>query len=70
MLVLGLALACWSWRKCGHLDSSAIGYLGLSAALYVLVSLYPGKNYFVGLPFYFLLWLFSWVVLAPILKVR
>jgi len=39
MLVLGLALACWSWRKCGHLDSRAIGYLGLSAALYVLVSL-------------------------------
>jgi hypothetical protein len=69
-VVLGAALAlllALAWKRDAHRDTRTIAYLGLSAALYGLASATPNKNYFVGLPYYLLLWVFAWAVLAAML---
>jgi hypothetical protein len=43
-------------------------YLIIALVLYGIVSAYPSKNIFIGLPFFLVLWLFSWMSLAPVLK--
>ncbi len=69
MLGIGLTLAAVTlWKGKRHTDSRIICYLGLSLAIYVLVSAIPNKNYFIGIPYYLLLWLISWITLAPLLK--
>ena len=69
MLGIGLTLSFTTVRKGSKHDwSRVVGYIGLSAALYGSVSLAPAKNYFLGLPYYLLLWLFSWTMLAAFFK--
>lgn len=63
---LGLYIASLC-KRTARRDIRMLAYLGLSAALYGLVSATPNKNYFVGLPYYLLLWVFAWAVLGPIL---
>jgi hypothetical protein len=68
MLGIGLALSLASvLRKSTHKDSLIIAYLGISGALYLLITVTPNKNFIIGLPFYFLLWIFSWRALTPFL---
>jgi hypothetical protein len=55
-------------RKDRRADPSLIFYLALSLALYAVPAVTPNKNYFVGLSYFLLLWVFSWTVLAPLLK--
>lgn len=69
VLGIGLALSVVAVRKGierGH--RRIIGYLALSAALYGLLAALPLKDYFQGLPYYLLLWVFSWTVLTPFLQ--
>jgi len=71
MLVVGLALSLYSFRKkIVRRDSRMAAYLVVSTALWIMVSATPAKNYFAGLPFYLLLWLFSWAVVASFLNRR
>jgi len=67
-LGVGLLALAITWRRTGHIDKRLLSYLALSAVLYGLVSATPNKNFFVGLPYYLLLWLFSWAALATIVK--
>ena len=68
MLGIGLALSVASvLRKPSQKDNRIIAYLGISAALYILATATPNKNFIIGLPFYLLLWIFSWRVLIPLL---
>ncbi len=69
-LLLGLGLVLWlvaTWKKREQRDDRLLAYLLLAGALYGLVSATPNKNFFLGLPYYLLLWLFTWAVLAPFL---
>lgn len=66
-LGIGLLSLVIAWKKKLR-DNSLLAYLGLSAALYILISITPNKNYFVGLPCYLLLWIFSCATLASIVK--
>jgi hypothetical protein len=69
ILAVGLALSLYSFRKkIRRKDNRIIAYLGVSAALWILVSATTAKNYFAGLPFYLLLWLFSWTAVASFLR--
>jgi len=71
ILVIGLALSLFSFcKRTGRKDSRIIAYLGTPAALYILLSVASNKNYFAGLSYYLLLWLFSWTVLASFLRTR
>jgi hypothetical protein len=47
-----------------HHKGRLLAYLTIGISLYVLVSLSPAKNYFLGLPCYFILWVFSLASLA------
>lgn len=67
-LVLGCGLVLWlarvhKEREQGH--GRLLAYLLVAGFLYGLVSATPNKNLFLGLPYYLLLWLFSWAALAP-----
>lgn len=64
-LLLSLATL---WKKWGGRDNRLFAFLGISAALYTLASATPTKNYFIGLPYFLLLWLFSWAAVVPFLK--
>jgi len=65
ILAVGLALSLYSFRKkILRKDSRMIAYLAVSTALWIMVSAAAAKNYFAGLPFYLLLWLFSWTAVA------
>lgn len=69
-LFLGAGLVVWLTRICKkgeQRNDRLLGYLLVAGALYGLVSATPSKNLFVGLPYYLLLWLFSWATLAPLL---
>jgi hypothetical protein len=66
-VALGLSLTMMR-KRARDPDTRMIAYLGLSGALYGVVSAAPNKNYFLGLPFYLLLWVFSWATLAPSIK--
>jgi hypothetical protein len=69
ILAVGLALSFYSFRKkIARKDSRMVAYLAVSAALWTLVSSTTAKNYFAGLPFYLLLWLFSWTAVASFLR--
>ncbi len=70
-LLLGVGLTLWAagTLKKRERDYRLLIYLLLAGVLYGLVSVTPAKNYFVGLPYYLLLWLFSWAALAPFLTV-
>ncbi len=56
------------WKR--HVDKALIGYLCISTALWLLASAAPAKNFFIGLPYCFLLWVFSWIALAQVVHVR
>ncbi|OGW82664.1 MAG: hypothetical protein A3C47_00550 [Omnitrophica bacterium RIFCSPHIGHO2_02_FULL_51_18] len=49
----------------GQGDKRLWFYVTLAGLLYLLVAFTPNKNYFLGLPYYFLLWIFSWSAVAP-----
>jgi len=57
-------------RAVGRRDVRLMALLGVSIALYVLVSVSLNKNYFLGLPYYLMLWAFSWSALASVLEKR
>jgi hypothetical protein len=68
-LILGAGFLSFllAWVKLKRTDSKLLAYLCLSVALYIVPSITPNKNFFVGLSYYLLLWLFSWAALTPIL---
>lgn len=69
ILAVGLALLLYSFRKkIARKGNRVIAYLVVSAALWILVSSTTAKNYFAGLPFYLMLWIFSWIVIASFLN--
>jgi 4-amino-4-deoxy-L-arabinose transferase-like glycosyltransferase len=55
-------------RNVRRRDFRASAYLIIALILYGIVSASPSKNFFLGLPFFLVLWLFAWTSLAPILK--
>ena len=66
-LFLGLGLVWWLARirkGRGKGDGRLLAWLLVAGALYALASATPNKNLFLGLPYYLLLWLFSWAALA------
>jgi len=68
MLGIGLALSLAGvLGKPSHKGSRIIAYLGISGALYLIITATPNKSWIIGLPFYLLLWIFSWSVLTPFL---
>ncbi len=71
ILGIGLAVSMLSLRRrTERKDSRIIGYLGVSTTLYICSSAVPNKNYFAGLPYYLLLWVFSWTAIASLTKIR
>jgi hypothetical protein len=66
ILAVALGLSLRTMRKRARdRDTRIVAYLGLSAAMYGVVSAAPTKNYFLGLPFYLLLWIFCWATIGP-----
>jgi hypothetical protein len=66
ILAVGLALSFYSFLRKSK-DGRMVAYLAVSGALWLLVSATTAENYFLGLPFYLMLWLFGWAVLASFL---
>ncbi len=69
---LGLGLLFWIAklrRREGQESHRLLAYLLVAGAVYGVVSATPNKNFFVGLNYYLLLWLFSWATLASSLTV-
>jgi 4-amino-4-deoxy-L-arabinose transferase-like glycosyltransferase len=69
-LLLGLGLVLWLvrvFRNKKPVADRLLAYLLVAAGLYGLVSATPNKNLFLGLPYYLLLWVFSWRALASFL---
>jgi uncharacterized membrane protein (DUF485 family) len=67
VLTIGLVLFARSFVK-GNDRCKIIAYLGIPLVLWLVVSFTPDKNYFLGLPYYLFIWLFSWIILAPFLQ--
>jgi hypothetical protein len=59
LVCVGIVICVNCFRRHDLNKHSSIFYLGLSAALWLAVSVNPAKNFFLGLPYYLLLWLFS-----------
>jgi 4-amino-4-deoxy-L-arabinose transferase-like glycosyltransferase len=55
-------------RNSHRRNIGATTYFIIALVLYGIVSASPSKNYFLGLPFSLVLWLFSWVSLSAILR--
>jgi hypothetical protein len=66
LLILGLGLFVLRAIASKLLDGRSLVYLLLGLTLISLLSLTPGKNYFVGIVAYLPLWIFAWTVLAPV----
>ena len=60
----GLAVSLYLVSTMSVRAKHMFAYLAISAALWILVSLSAGKNYFIGLPYYLMLWTLSWMGLA------
>ncbi len=66
LLILGLGLCLMGAIGSKSVDGRSLVYLLLGLMLLSLLSLTPGKNYFVGIVAYLPLWIFAWTVLAPV----
>lgn len=66
LLILGLSLFVLRAIVSKSVDGRSLVYLLLGLTLISLLSLTPGKNYFVGIVAYLPLWVFAWTVLAPV----
>jgi len=56
-------------RKTLRRNIASCAYLIIAIVLYGIVSASPSKNYFLGLPFFLILWIFSWMNLSQMLNV-
>jgi hypothetical protein len=48
---------------------TSTSYLVIGLVLYGVISASPSKNYFLGLPFFLMLWIFSWTTLSNLFGV-
>jgi len=72
MLAIGLISSVFLFvrKTAARRDVRLMAMLGVSVVLYALVSASPNKNYFLGLPYYLVVWAFSWSALASVLEKR
>jgi len=63
-----VTISAFAWRKVEPRDHRLLAYVCLSLVLYGVVSSTPARNIFLGLPYYLLLWLFSWAAVAALVK--
>jgi hypothetical protein len=69
ILFLGICILIFLVIKKGlkSLDLRNIAYLGISGILFLGVAFLPNVNYFLGLPYYLFLWIFSWFMISSLL---
>lgn len=69
-LFLACGLVAFGWTVKNNLvnQSASSTLLIIATLLYGIVSISPSKNYFLGLPFFLILWIFAWLNLAQIFK--
>jgi hypothetical protein len=71
ILFLGICILIYLLVKKGFksLDLRIIAYLGISGILFLGVVILPNENYFLGLPYYLFLWIFSWIMISSLFVV-